>query len=142
MIADALEALIRYTQKKLLEEVGSADDKTIAISCSGLFRRWERGAFSAGDVRVDPDNGRPYECMTAHDSTVNTSWTIKERSLWKPYHSRSAEWALPWETPTGAHDMYKAGEYMIWTDGTIYRCKEDTSFSPDEYGQAWESVAV
>lgn len=46
MIADALEALIRYTQKKLLEEVGSADDKTIAISCSGLFRRWERGAFS------------------------------------------------------------------------------------------------
>ena len=27
----------------------------------------------------------------------------------KPWHSRKPEYALPWEAPTGAHDMYKAG---------------------------------
>lgn len=39
---------------------------------------------------------------------------------------------------TRAHDMYKSGEYMIWTDGNTYRCKQDTNFSPTEYAQAWE----
>lgn len=34
---------------------------------------------------------------------------------------------------TGAHDMYKAGEYMIWTDGIIKKCLRDTNFSPTEY---------
>ena len=41
---------------------------------------------------------------------------------------------------TGAHDMYKAGEYMIWTDNKVYMCKQDTNFSPVEYAQAWEEV--
>ena len=47
---------------------------------------------------------------------------------------------VPWEAPTGAHDMYKAGEYMIWTDNKVYLCKQDTNFSPAEYPQAWEKV--
>ena len=38
----------------------------------------------------------------------------------------------------GAHDMYKSGEYMIWTDGNTYKCISDTNFSPVEYAQAWE----
>lgn len=27
---------------------------------------------------------------------------------------------------------------MIWTDGTIQHCKQDTNYSPEEYPQAWE----
>lgn len=27
---------------------------------------------------------------------------------------------------------------MIWTDGTVKKCVQDTSFSPVEYPQAWE----
>ena len=46
--------------------------------------------------------------------------------------------ALP--VQTGAHDMYKAGEYMIWTDGTVKKCVQDTNFSPEEYPQAWEDA--
>ena len=46
--------------------------------------------------------------------------------------------ARSWEAPTGAHDMYKAGEYMIWADGLTYLCKQDTNFSPEEYLQARE----
>ena len=140
MMADALEALIRYAQSKLTDELKENDDKTMAIACAGLFHVWERGNFKAGDIRVDPDNMLPYECITPHDSIVNTGedYTIKNRALWKPYHSKTPEWALPYEAPTGAHDMYKAGEYMIWTDGTIQHCLEDTNFNPEEYQQAWE----
>ena len=62
------------------------------------------------------------------DGTVQQDWTIDTPSLWKPWHSRKPEYALPWEQPTGAHDMYKAGEYMIWTDGTVKKCIQDTNF--------------
>lgn len=140
MIADVLESLIRFTRQNMEETTKDADDKTMAISCRGLFRTWERGVFVAGDIRVDPDNGYPYECITPHDSIVNTGddYTIKNRTLWKPYHSRKAEYALPWEAPTGAHDMYKSGEFMVWTDEKTYKCIQDTNFSPAEYAQAWE----
>ena len=67
-------------------------------------------------------------------------YTIKNRTLWKPWHSRKKEYALPWEAPTGAHDMYKAGEYMIWSDGKVKKCNQNTNFSPDEYPDAWEDT--
>ena len=54
--------------------------------------------------------------------------------------SRKKEYALPREAPTGAHDMYKAGEYMIWTDGTVRRCKADTDRGPDVLPDNWETV--
>ena len=78
--------------------------------------------------------------MTAYDGSVQQDWTIDNRALWKPWHSRKAEYALPWEAPAGAHDMYKAGEYMVWTDGTVKKCLRDTNFSPEEYPQAWENA--
>ena len=53
-------------------------------------------------------------------------------------NSRKKEYALPWETPTGAHDIYKTGEYMIWTDHNVYKCLSDTNFSPADYPAAWE----
>lgn len=40
--------------------------------------------------------------------------------------------------PAGAHDMYKNGEYMIYIDKNIYKCVQDTNFSPTDYPQAWE----
>ena len=38
--------------------------------------------------------------------------------------------------------MYRAGEYMIWTDGSIQRCKEDTNHSPEDYPEAWEEATA
>ena len=29
---------------------------------------------------------------------------------------------------------------MIWTDGTVKKCIQDTNFSPEEYSQAWEDA--
>lgn len=126
--------------KSLLQDATAGEDKTLGIACMALFPVWERGNYIVGETRTDPETGYPYECIIPHDSITNVGddYTIKNRTLWKPWHSRSAEYALPWERPVGAHDMYKAGEYMIWTDKSIKKCIEDTSYSPDEYPQAWE----
>lgn len=141
MMAEVLEGVIRYARTKLIEEVAKTDDKTEGIACKGLIPVYDQNhAYSVGDVRLHPTTGTPKECMTSYDGASQPDWTIDTATLWKPWHSRKKECALPWEAPTGAHDMYKAGEYMIWTDGNAYLCKQDTNFSPDEYSQAWESV--
>lgn len=134
---EAYKATIDAVKGKIADD----EDKTFGIACCGIFPTWEAGNYIVGDVTTDPNTGYPYECMTAHDSTVNTDWTIDVRTIWKPWHSRKKEYALPWEAPTGAHDMYKSGEYMIWTDGTVKKCLRDTNFSPDEYPQAWEDAS-
>lgn len=132
------EGLLELNRSILAEKLAGTEDKTLAIACMAFFEPWTPGKYAVGDMRTDPATGYPRECMTAHDSTVNTDWTIKTASIWKPYHSRKKEYALPWEAPTGAHDIYKAGEYMIWTDYKVYRCKMDTNFSPVDYPGAWE----
>ena len=35
--------------------------------------------------------------------------------------------------------MYRSGEYIIFTDGVVYRCTQDTAYSPEEYADAWET---
>ena len=129
----------RSLRELILEFSMKSEDKTLAIGFKKYFETWKRGKFEVGDVRLHPQTKAPKECMIAHDSTVNTDWTIDVASIWKPYHSRKKEYALPYEAPTGSHDMYLNGEYMVF-DGEIYLCKLDTSYSPSEYSQAWEKV--
>ena len=145
MKVDALESAIRYVQNKLLAELAGLDDRTEGIACRGLIPVYEQNQkYEVGDVRLHPETGYPRECLTAYDGTVQPDWTIDTPTLWKPWHSRKKEYALPYEAPTGAHDMYHAGEYMIWTDKNrqkeVKHCLQDTNFSPEEYPQAWEDV--
>ena len=46
---------------------------------------------------------------------------------------------MPFVQPTGAHDMYRTGEYME-LNGDVYRCVSDTAYGPSEYAAAWELV--
>ena len=133
------EGLIELNRTLVTEKIADSEDKTLGIACMALFESWTPNQYEVGDIRTDPATGYPYECIIAHDSTVNTDWTIDVRTLWKPYHSRKKEYALPFEAPTGSHDMYKSGEYMIW-DSEIYLCKDDTSYSPEDYPDAWEKM--
>ena len=106
---------------------------------AALVRPWTPGAYAVGDVRVY--DGTSYRCVQAHDSSANPGWTPGATpALWMQYHGTTPETARPWVAPAGAHDMYRAGEYMIWTDGQMYKCLQDTNFSPAEYAQAWEVV--
>ena len=85
--------------------------------------------------------GQVYRCCQAHDSTANPDWTPDAQpALWAAYHAGDAAHARPFVQPTGAHNQYAAGEYMIWTDGGTYRCTQDTSYSPADYPQAWELI--
>lgn len=139
MTTDTLESLIRYARGKLMDDLSGNDDKTQGIACRGLISVYEQNRqYEIGDVRLHPVTGYPRECILAYDGTVQPDWTIDTPTLWKPWHSRKPEYALPWESPTGAHDMYRSGEYMVWTDGRTYLCVEDTNYGPEEYPQAWK----
>lgn len=135
---DPYEAIQQIQKETIIEQVKENDDKTLGIVCMTLFDVWTQDNYKVGDIRTDPDNGYPYECITEHDSISNPEWTIKNRTLWKPWHSKSIEYALPYEAPTGAHDIYKTGEFMIFTDGKVYKALQDTNFSPTDYAVAWE----
>ena len=91
-------------------------------------------------IRTDPDTRQPKRCVTAYDGSVQTAWTIKDGTIWYAYHGTDKDHAYPYVAPTGAHDMYKAGEYMTYTDGAIYKCLSDTNYSPEDYAQAWEKA--
>lgn len=101
------------------------------------IRAWKPGTYGVGDVRIY--EGIPYRCAQRHDSTNNPAWTPDAvPALWVQYHGTTNDTARPWVSPTGAHDTYKAGEFMVWQDGKIYRCTWETVYSPAEAPSAWE----
>lgn len=101
------------------------------------MRDWVPASYSVNDI-VKYDN-IPYKCVQAHDSTNNTEWAPPSvPTLWMEYHGTSKETARNWVAPTGAHDMYKQGEWMIFTDGEYYECQNDTSYSPTDLASAWK----
>lgn len=127
----AMRAALDGLVGKIVETPAEVNEYQAAV------REWQPGAYAVGDVRQRL--GAPYKCVQAHDSTANPGWTPEATpALWMQYHGTTPESARPWIAPTGAHDMYKAGEYMIWTDGKTYKAKMDTAYSPSDYPQAWE----
>nr|DAY05799.1 MAG TPA: Chitin oligosaccharide deacetylase [Caudoviricetes sp.] len=137
-IYKALEAIARRAAKdaRIAAPTASADD---VIADMALLLPWEPDNYTVGDVRVH--GGQPWRCCQAHDGTdQGDTWAPGvAHSLWAPYHATSAKWALPYVAPTGAHDAYQADEYMRWTNGGLYLCKQDnTVWSPAELPEAWE----
>ena len=113
------------------------DNARLVISV--LYPDWAAGAHTVGEI-YNAD-GQMWECFQAYDNATypdiqpgNAAWYTFNR----PLHGKSAETARPFVQPTGAHDMYKSGEYMIWTDGRTYRCTADTAYSPADYAAVWE----
>lgn len=109
------------------------------IAVSALYEDWSPGAaYKVGDVRNA--GGQTWECFQEHDSAVypdispeGTAW----RTFWRPLHGNTPETARPFVEVQGAHDTYKAGEYMVWIDGTVRECIRETSFGPDDDPDAW-----
>lgn len=109
------------------------------ITISVLYPDWAAGAHTVGEIYNA--GGQTWECYAAYDNATypdiepgNAAW----RTFNRPLHGTSPATARPFTQQTGAHDMYHAGEYMIWTDGKTYRCKSDTAYSPADYAAAWE----
>ena len=124
--------------RPLITELVKDKPPDIVICTSEFILPWAEGEYALGDIRMW--DGQPKRCCQAHDSTGNPDWTPAVASLWAPFHATKRELALPWVPPTGAHDMYKAGEYMLWMDGTVQKCQQDTVYSPLDYPGAWEEA--
>ena len=139
-MADIYEALASaiYLAKQRLGDVRDDDQR---LRASGLYEDWAAGSYTVGDIRNAA--GQTWECFQAHDNATYPDIRPGESAwftFWRPLHGETPETARPFVPVQGAHDMYKAGEYMIYTDGKVYRCLSDTNFSPEDYTQAWEAA--
>ena len=139
-VYDALASAIYVARQNLTGAAIDTDDKW--LRASGLYEDWTEGAYTVGDIRNA--KGQTWECFQAHDTASypdinpdNAAWF----TFWRPLHGTTPETARPFVPVQGAHDMYRTGEYMVYTDGKTYRCLSDTNFSPDDYPQAWEAAA-
>lgn len=138
--AEALAA-VSFARMMLPTMSLSADD---TITVAALYDEWAEGAYQVGDIRLAAYEGthQPWKCRQAHDTATypditpdGTAW----RTFWIPLHGTSPETAQDWIAPSGAHDQYEAGEYMIW-NGQTYKCLSATVYTPEEYARAWEAV--
>lgn len=136
---DALASAIYVSRLSLAGQAVESDDER--LRASGLYEDWKAGGYAGGDIRNA--EGQTWECFQAHDNAVypdirpgNSAWF----TFWRPLHGESPETARPFVPVQGAHDIYRAGECMVWTDGRVYRCLSDTSYSPADQPGAWEAV--
>lgn len=105
---DPTVALQEIQTQAVLAQIAESEDKTLGIQCMALFPAYVQNKYhDVGEVALHPETGYPRECISAYDGTVQQDWTIDNRALWKPWRSRKKEYALPWEAPTAAYDMYK-----------------------------------
>lgn len=136
----ALTALVRLCSILAAERAGTMTANDV-IGVSAILPTWKEGQHTVESVVQH--EGQPWRCLQTHDSTGNPLWCPGiAHSLWGAYHATTLERALPWISPTGAHDTYNGGEYMIWTDGATYLCKMDaTVHDPEVLPSAWQKVA-
>lgn len=110
---------------------------------SGLYETWKPGNYSVGDI-VNYC-GQTWECHQAHDNSIYPDIKPSNDQTWYTFwtllHGESKETARPFVKPThGTVDVYKVGEYMIYTDGKIYECLRTTNYSPEEYPNDWKII--
>ena len=110
-----------FVQNLILKE-SAGFDADMKIKTSGVYKDWALGKYEVGDIRNHA--GQTWECWTAHDNAIypdiNPDNPQTWANFWRPLHGKSPETARPWTKPwAGTTDMYHAGEYMVWTDGTI-----------------------
>lgn len=115
------------------------DDEAI-LQIYGIYPEWESGKHKVGEI-YNAIN-QTWECYLEYDNAVYPD-IVPGESAWytfnRPLHGKTKETAREWVTPTGAHDTYKYGEWMIWIDGVLYQCiaPNGTNFSPTEYPEGW-----
>lgn len=102
---------------------------------------------SEGDDWVQPTTvGYPRGWPTIHKGKRWVSTT--PNNVWEPgvsgWRESPADGApAPYRQPTGAHDAYRLGERITWTDGRVYAAtRNGVAHSPTESPRDWELVAA
>ena len=135
-IMEQAQAIRTATLSAMTRVTGDND----RLRIRALYPAWTPGAHKAGDIYTAL--GQVEECYADYDNAVypdivpgGAAW----RTFNRPLHGTSPDTAMPFVQPTGAHDMYHAGEYMTQGE-TVYLCRQDTAYSPQQYPAAWEVV--
>lgn len=131
--------LVRAQMEQTFSLAASSMSSDEIIRSRVLCKPWKPGKHNAGEIYAAAD--QVWYCIQGYDNAIypdikpeNAAWN----TFHKPYHGTTPDTAMPWVQPTGAHDIYLTGEYMVWTDGLIYRCVSSTNYSPADYAPAWE----
>lgn len=139
---NAASVTLARKQAKTLED----DDEKLEVFV--LYDDWEPGSYGVGNIyNTHSGSGlgseweQTWECFQAYDNATYPD-IAPGQSAWytfnRPLHGKTPETARPFVPVQGAHDMYRSGEYMIFTDGKTYHCLQDTAYSPTDYAAAWE----
>ena len=133
-----VERAIEFREK--LEKMIHGLPEEKAVILPEAYALWVPGNYVTDDMRQY--GGQVWRCCQGHDSTGNESWYPGNvPALWTACHAKDAEYAKNYVPPTGAHDAYQEGEYMLWTDGKVYKCLTDnTVHNPVDLPSAWEVV--
>lgn len=136
VVYDLLTSTANMTKLLMKGEKPKTADEI--IMCSALYDEWKPGKHVVGDIfSVDGDI---WECFQNYDNAVYPD-IAPGGSAWftfnKPYHGTSRETARNFVHPTGAHDIYKKGEWAV-QDGKYTKANQDTAYSLAEYPQAWD----
>lgn len=137
-----------------IESVYAASDMDVdgRISNRNLAPLWKPGNHKTGEVfrthsgdDLGPEWEQVWKVYQNYDNSVYPD-IVPGQSAWLtfniPYHGTTPETALPFVPGQPAHAIYRSGEYMVFTDGIIYKCKLDTTYSPTEQPDAWEAVRL
>lgn len=112
------------------------------LRVSGLYDTWQHETVcEAGDIYNRA--GQTWECYAKLDPALNpgvTPDTPAWHNFFRVLHGRTPSTARPFVPPHAEYDMYRAGEYMVWTDGSIKRATQDTAYSPEDFAGAWENA--
>jgi len=131
---------LRQQMETVFEKAAPSMTTDEVIQNRVMCKPWKAGLHTVGEVYEAI--GQVWQCIQNYDNEVYPD-IIPGNAAWgtfhKPYHGTTPETVMPWVQPTGAHDMYQTGEYMIWEDGMVYKCLSSTAYSPEEYGGAWEA---
>lgn len=134
-IAAAETKLAEVSREALLTGV---DDET-ALSMAPLYPEWEPGTEYKTGQRLRFGDGGFVKVLQDHKSQAD--WLPdKTPSLYVVLSDPAEEWP-EFRQPTGAHDVYMAGDKTTYK-GDHYTCKADnTAHSPEELPDAWEKAA-
>lgn len=145
---DALASAIYVSRQSLAGAAIETDDQR--LRAAGLYPDWAPGVHGVGEICNTHADGtlgnewdQTWEVFQAYDNAVypdvapgGAAWYTFHR----PLHGTAPETARPFVPVQGAHDIYRPGECMLWTDGAVYRCLRETSFGPADDPAAWEAV--
>lgn len=134
-MAAAETKLAEVSREALLADV----DDEVALSMVCLYPVWQTGqTYKAGQRLRFGDGGF---VKVLQDHTSQADWLPDATpSLYSVISDPAEEWP-EFKQPTGAHDVYMAGDKTTYK-GEHYTCKADnTAHSPEEYPEAWEKAA-